>query len=383
MPYVTIPLPDRQHQITFDEILAGEIDIRRFVTHPSSSATWTRFLQRVPKRLSDTFGVEHAKNVLEGFNSKYEALRQVPRQSLYDTFHLPKRSGGLRQIDAPLRELMEALRELKRIFEDEFIVSHHTAAYAYVRHRCTRDALVPHQRMGSWWFLKTDFSNFFGSSTPEFIHHMLALIFPFNQMYENEACKEELVKALDLCFLNGGLPQGTPISPMLTNIMMIPIDYLISKTLRDFDHRQFTYTRYADDLLISCRIDFNKEKVINQLRGILRSFNAPFDFKDEKTRYGSSAGSNWNLGLILNRNNEITIGHKNKKRFHAMVANYILDRQHDKTWDLHDVQVLHGRMSYYKMVEPEYVAKVIDFNNNKFNADVQGLLIADLRGAAA
>ena len=50
---------------------------------------------------------------------------------------------------------------------------------------------------------------------------------------------------------------------------------------------------------------------------------------------------------MLNKDNEITIGHKNKKRFRAMVCSYLLDRQNGTPWSLHDVQVLAGLMSYY------------------------------------
>ncbi|MCL2052843.1 MAG: hypothetical protein FWG90_00155 [Oscillospiraceae bacterium] len=42
----------------------------------------------------------------------------------------------------------------------------------------------------------------------------------------------ELQKALSLCFSNGGLPQGTPISPFITNVMMIPLDHKLSNSLR-------------------------------------------------------------------------------------------------------------------------------------------------------
>ena len=80
---------------------------------------------------------------------------------------------------------------------------------------------------------------------------MLSKIFPFSEMVKYPYGRDELQKALSLCFLNNGLPQGTPISPFITNVMMIAIDHKISKTLRDFDSRRFVYTRYADDLLIS------------------------------------------------------------------------------------------------------------------------------------
>jgi single-stranded DNA-binding protein len=66
---------------------------------------------------------------------------------------------------------------------------------------------------------------------------------------------------------------------------------------------------------------------------------APFSINPEKTRYGSAAERNWNLGLMLNNDNQITIGHKRKKEFKAMLDNYIRNRKSGSGWERHDIQV--------------------------------------------
>lgn len=122
------------------------------------------------------------------------------------------------------------MKDLKEIFETAGVSLHHTNAYAYVRHRTASDAVSKHQYNHSRWWITTDFQNFFGNTTKEFLMSMMAQIFPFSAVIERDFGKECLSRALDLCFLNGGLPQGTPISPMLTNIMMIPFDYIMTKS---------------------------------------------------------------------------------------------------------------------------------------------------------
>ena len=159
---------------------------------------------------------------------------------------------------------------------------------------------------------------------------------------------------------------------------MIAIDHKISNTLRNFDSRRFVYTRYADDLLISCKIDFNKDSVQKFISDTLAEFNAPFSIKHEKTRYGSSAGRNWNLGLMLNKNNEITIGHKRKKEFKAMLDNYMRARKSENTWSRHDIQVLGGLISYYRMVEKDYIDYLLRQYSEKHGADVEQCIKADL-----
>lgn len=69
---------------------------------------------------------------------------------------------------------------------------------------------------------------------------------------------------------------------------------------------------------------------------VLAEFGAPFTIKTAKTRYGSSAGSNWNLGVMLNKDNNITIGHKKKRQFQAMLSSYVLDKQNGHPWDRTD-----------------------------------------------
>ena len=185
-------------------------------------------------------------------------------------------------------------------------------------------------------------------------------------------------KALNLCFLNNGLPQGTPISPFLTNVMMVAIDHKISNGLRNFDNRRFVYTRYADDLLISCKIGFDKNAVQKLVTDTLADFNAPFSIKPEKTRYGSSAGRNWNLGLMLNKENEITIGHKRKKEFKAMLQNYMYCRKSGNGWSHNDIQVLGGLISYYRMVEKDYFDYLLRQYGEKHGADIRACIKADL-----
>jgi hypothetical protein len=377
MPYITIKQPPVYYQISFEEMLAGVEDLSKYVM-PNVTNTRTVWVERPNAKLLENTDVERMIEVLKAFNISKETLYQADRVSLYHTFHIPKSSGGLRRIDAPLPELMNALRELKTLFEQYMFALYHTTSFAYVRGRSTIDAVKRHQRNESKWFLKLDFSNFFGNTTSEFVLNMFSMIFPFSEIVKNTKGKTELAKAISLCFLNNGLPQGTPISPFITNVMMIPLDHKISNGLRDFDSRRFVYTRYADDILISCKIDFAQNKVQKFIIDTLTQFNAPFTIKPEKTRYGSAAGRNWNLGVMLNKGNQITIGHKRKKEFKAMLDNYIRGRKSGNGWDKHDIQVLNGIISYYKMIEREYIGYLLGQYSVKHKIDIERCIKSDL-----
>jgi retron-type reverse transcriptase len=377
MPYITIKQPPVYYQISFEDMLAGIQDLSKYVM-PNITNTRTYWVDRPNDKLLENTNIDRMIDVLIAFNQSKESLFSQDKASLYNTFHIPKSSGGLRRIDAPLPVLMNALRELKTLFETQMFALYHTSAFAYVRGRSTVDAIKRHQRNESKWFLKLDFADFFGSTTLEFVLDMMSRLFPFNEIVKRTAGRNELSKALSLCFLNNGLPQGTPISPLLTNVMMIAIDHKISNTLRNFDNRRFVYTRYADDLLISCKIDFNKDLVQKFITDTLSEFNAPFAIKPEKTRYGSSAGRNWNLGLMLNKENQITIGHKRKKEFKAMLDNYLRNRMSDNRWDRHEIQVLGGLISYYKMIEKDYIEYLLQQYGIKHGQAVERCIKEDL-----
>lgn len=378
MYYITVKQPQQFHQMTLEELLFGGEDIKSHISSDPTS-THTYVLREIPQKYLNKLNVPHLIETLNYFNQTNEQLRSQPRKDLYREFHIPKKIGGLRKIDAPNVRLMGALRTLKEIFEQDFSAKYHTSAFAYVRNRCTIDAVKRHQSNESKWFGKYDLSNFFGSTTLDFVMEMLSRIFPFSEVVKVAEGKEALSTALELAFLDGGLPQGTPISPLITNLMMIPIDHCLCNTLLNFGGQKYVYTRYADDFLVSSQYGFDNKAIEDLIVETLSSFNAPFVLNREKTRYGSSAGRNWNLGVMLNKDNQITVGSKKKRQFQAMLSSYIMDKKNGVDWDLSDVQVLEGYRSYYKMVEGDTIDRIVSHIDQKFGTNVIEMIKTDLR----
>ncbi|MBR2008429.1 MAG: RNA-directed DNA polymerase [Alistipes sp.] len=377
--YITVNREPRVYQLTFEDIMYG-LDESKLALQKDTRDTTTWKVDAINRRLIEKTDFNAMQAALRGFVERYQDLIAVEDKStLYRSFKIPKRSGGLRQIDAPNDELKRALYDLKMIFEKKFYMSYHTAAFAYVHGRSTIDSVKRHQQNKSRWFLKTDMRHFFPSTSPEFLMKMLCMTFPFCAFIEDDWGNRELLEnALSLCFLNGGLPQGTPTSPMLTNALMIPIDHAISKMCHEYQPH-LCYTRYADDILISSEYSFKWTDVQNKLIAILNSFEAPFSLHPDKTRYGSSAGRNWNLGVMLNAENKITIGHEKKKVFKAMVFQFMTDDAKGVAWGLEDVQHFLGLISYYRMVEKENIDAILATYSAKFNKDVEATAKALLK----
>lgn len=372
--YIVMRQSPRVHQMTIEEFYSDDDYTPNSVGGPADTRT---FVANKLVTLKNRDKAAALVQKLKDFNQKYEQLRAAERKTLYREFFIPKKTGGWRRIDAPEDDLKNALYELKGILEKDFGALYHTSAFAYVKKRCTVDCVKRHQSNHSRWFAKFDLHDFFGSTTLDFVMSMFERVFPFGDIMAHGG-REELRKALELAFLNGGLPQGTPLSPTITNVMMIPVDFTLSKALRNFNGNSFVYTRYADDFIVSSQYDFKVGEVEELIVNTLKGFSAPFTLNQEKTRYGSSAGRNWNLGVMLNSENRITIGYKKKKRFQAALASYVMDNKNGKPWDKADVQVLAGYMAYYKMVEGNSIDELIKKVGDKFSVNIKEMVKADL-----
>lgn len=308
--------------------------------------------------------------------------RGLKYNELYYSFFIPKHSGGLRRIDAPSEDLKSIQSLLKAMFETFMSGNtYHTSAFAYMPGRCATDVGRKMQQNKCRWILKTDFSDFFGSITLDFAMQQLAHIYPFCEYIALD--RDAVRNCLKFCFLNGKLPQGTPISPLLTNILMIPLDFQISTALYNYatdittfdkaDEEQnfrLIYTRYADDINIGAHRGFDPKPVLDYIKKIIREENAPFIIKPEKTRYCSNAGQNWILGVMLNQDNQITVGHKRKKQIKAMLSNFAMDYRNGKAWDPSDIHQVLGNISYLDSIEKDYSKQLVGNLNSKFEMDI-------------
>ena len=378
MVYITVRQPPMFHQMTLEELLFQDYK-GPMVINANESNTRTYEFNFASEHFTRRIDVGSLIAKLTRYNQSTEELRKKNRHELYKSFCIPKKSGGLRHINAPEAELMDALRRQKTVYEQDFHVLYHTSAFAYIKNRCTVDAVKRHQANESKWFAKLDLHDFFGSTTLDFVMSMFSMIFPFSEVVKIPEGKVQLRKALELAFLDGGLPQGTPISPLITNVMMIPVDFKLTKAFRNYEKQRFVYTRYADDFIVSSQYDFDVHEVEKMVVDTLKEFGAPFSINASKTRYGSSAGRNWNLGVMLNKDNEITVGYKKKRQFQSMMYNYISDKRNGVAWPREDIMAMQGLHSYYRMVEPEAIDAIVKHTNEKLGVDVLLTIKEELR----
>lgn len=151
----------------------------------------------------------------------------------YNVFSIPKKNGKRRVIKEPcfvLKEMQYAILErLNKIPLSKY-------AHGFVSGRDIVTNAREHRRQR--YVLNVDIENFFPSIKPGFMRYQL-------RKYYSE---EEIEWIMAVCFWENCLPQGAPTSPVLANIYLEDMDYILGEVC---EGGGWNYTRYADDLTIS------------------------------------------------------------------------------------------------------------------------------------
>ena len=107
--YITVNREPRVYQLTFEDIMYG-LDESKLALQKDTRDTTTWKVDAINHRLIEKTDFNAMQAALRGFVERYQDLIAVEDKStLYRSFKIPKRSGGLRQIDAPNDELKRAL----------------------------------------------------------------------------------------------------------------------------------------------------------------------------------------------------------------------------------------------------------------------------------
>jgi retron-type reverse transcriptase len=166
----------------------------------------------------------------------------------YTKFQIKKKSGGLREINAPLQGLKDIQRVISELLQ--FLIPVHEAAYGFAKKKNV--ALSAQLHLGKQFVYNIDIKDFFHSFSRSSVK--LVLLDKDSGIFTSEK----------LAFLVAGictynikpeaqidqhvLPQGAPTSPVLTNILCLRLDRKLVGLANRF---HATYSRYADDITFS------------------------------------------------------------------------------------------------------------------------------------
>lgn len=164
---------------------------------------------------------------------------------------IPKPAGGVRTLGIPTvldRLIQQALHQiLQPIFEPGFSES----SYGFRPGRSAQQAVLAAQRYvqeGRRWVVDIDLEKFFDRVNPDILMSRVA------RRVKDDRVLKLIRRYLEAGLMRGGLvevrregtPQGGPLSPLLSNILLTDWD-------RELERRGHAFCRYADDCNIYVR----------------------------------------------------------------------------------------------------------------------------------
>lgn len=191
---------------------------------------------------------EDLANLLQISHKKLDYLIKAPSFKKYTKFIIPKRSEGFRIIEAPQTSLKVVQKQLYKILMPYY--SPLICVHGYVSNRSTITEASSHlsstkEREGlkkrTRYYFKLDIEDFFPSITSRRIYGLLT-------GGHLRASKSVAFCISKLCVGERGLAQGSPLSPLISNMICLNMDRNILAFAKKYG---LFYTRYADDIVLS------------------------------------------------------------------------------------------------------------------------------------
>lgn len=231
-----------------------------------------------PEHLSKLIGVERFKLELQA------------SKPAYNTYHIPKKSGGIRLIEDPHLPLKNVLKKLNYFFQTAYYTVRPAGVYGFcISSRNEEDRNIisnAKKHLHRQYMLNIDMRDFFYSVTENILHKTIQAYFP---NLKSETC----ALIIKLTTYKGRLPMGSPCSPVLSNFAFYAADAELENYCKTAG---ITFTRYADDLTFSSnnKIKNSDEKFF---RNTINYYG--FNINENKVKYFNPADTKVITGLLV------------------------------------------------------------------------------------
>ena len=177
---------------------------------------------------------------------------------------IPKPDGRKRKLGIPtvLDRLIQ--QAIAQIMQEEWDNDFHDNSYGFRPHRNAHQAIGQVQatiRDGYNWVVDCDLEAFFDNVNHDLLmtqlrarHKDVMLLRLINHYLKAGVC----INGIKQASLKG-VPQGGPLSPVLSNIVLNNLDWELEK-------RQLRFARYADDFMVFVKSEVAGKRVMNSLQ---------------------------------------------------------------------------------------------------------------------
>ena len=266
--------------------MAKQQDIQKAYETGYISGADKSLIEEYNQRLTDNgvpiiYNLRHLRQLLGIRKRAQERLFGVKRNESYRIFYIPKKSGGARTIEAPSDELKKIQLWIKENILDKFNPSQY--AKGFKKGVSIYDNALPH--VGKKLVINIDLKDFFPSIGYKEVYKI------FRYIGYTDGVSKLLTK---LCTnVQDVLPQGSPASPSLSNLVSLKLDKRLSRLAESIGA---DYTRYADD------ITFSGKESISRYADLMRKIihEEGYEVNEDKFRLQYSFQRQEVTGLVVN-----------------------------------------------------------------------------------
>jgi RNA-directed DNA polymerase len=275
----------------------------------------------------------------------------------YVRFVVPKKSGGVRELSAPHRDLAAAQRWIFQNILQRLPA--HPAAHGFIRGRSIRSNAMPH--VGRHVVVNADLMDFFPTISFPRVRGAFELLgySPAAATILALLCTESPRRTVEYAgrtfhVATGprALPQGACTSPAVSNLIARRLDSRLAGIAAKLG---WHYTRYADDLTFSADAEAEPEKTTAYLLARLRHITQEEGFliNESKTRVLRQSAAMAVTGVIVNRRPGVR--RRDVRRLRAILHNA---RKHglasqNRVGDSRFEARIRGQVSFVQMINPD------------------------------
>lgn len=265
-------------------------------------------------------------NELENFYLKHKKIIELAlykvRHEKYTTRNISKKNGGIRVLSIPPLFTRIVQRKFNDILQKQYLPLKPVHGFVKIENDNSKSIISnASQHIKKRYVINVDIENFFDTINFGRVRGLF-LSKPFN------TAESIATKLAQLVIYDDKLPQGSPASPIISNLICKKLDHELIKVAKE---HSLTYTRYADDITFSTyKKKINFTRITRVIDKVIK--NNGFTINKNKTRIQKANQTQVVTGLKVNQ--KLNLRRKYIKQIRSMLFSWFQDGL-KKASDLH------------------------------------------------
>ncbi|HDT2543292.1 TPA: RNA-directed DNA polymerase [Klebsiella aerogenes] len=261
---------------------------------------------------------------------------------------------------------LKKIHSFLSVFVFDRISIREDVVFSYRKNNNVLNAIYPHAKKRAIY--KTDIESFFPSIRIDHVKEQLKEHCRESIFFDLE---EHLDSIINVISINNRIPIGFPSSPIVSNFAFIRFDNEISSYCQN---RQYVYTRYADDILISSDDFLDKGELTKDINEIFKKLQSDYRLNIPKTKVLTKGKPRTIFGVSIFPDGKLSVSRKLKNEIEVKLYLYLKDKKeflnYSKANTMEGAIVnLSGILNYVNTVDKTYLDKL----KAKYGASVIGL----------